>query len=493
MKQSLPVESERQHARNSAAMATIPFIHQVIVDNRDSAASQRQLKVAMANSPKAIALRRIDQKMHSGSRVQVQHKISADNSNAVIQHVEKEKSFQGKNSRKDTTAMTAEQSVIPQGRVTQAKTLAQAGKSGGLIESGEDKEIIGGNLGPGSGKAYVQNLGAKDTKELALSASAAAYATIANNNPMPELLSIDLVKDKLFGLQTSISDYLSTPVELTSVEDAQLHVRDQIIKPVVVDQLKTDVSNEDLNSILGKLRKVPFNKKSNHTFKSDQQGEKEIKNKFAKTVIGGTWHANTNVKPIDPFLFGAKSRIGGVSDLLLYYQHSPDWPGYVTYVEDGGESSKMRLGGKVSNSETAGVPDTYSNFHHDTGSTNLSEMTGLDSDRTRGQNEKSLDAMTKLAGEGARFVCVRSNISRMTDNSRFYVIVDEHTTKYVKLSDLWSSWAPVFDKANDISNGTVKDKILTSSKWTYDRENDKSARVVVESDQAMGGSDVNLT
>jgi hypothetical protein len=485
-------EKNRTCCFNDPQSQAIP-VQRVFTDNRDSTVTQRQLKVSMTNSPQSIALRHIGQEMHRGSRMQVQRKMLSGISNAIIQHGDKEKSFSGKNSRQGTTAITTEQVVVPHGRVTQAKTLAQAGRSGGLTESGEDKEIIGGNLGPSSGKAYVQNLGAKETKEQALSASAAAYATIANNNPMPALLSIDLIKDKLFALQTPISDYLGTPAEPTSVEQARLHVRDEIIKPDVVDKLKTDVSNEDLDAILGKLRKVPFTKKSNHTFKGDQQGEKEIKNKFAKLVIGDTWHANTNVKPIDPFLFGAKSRVGGVSDLLLYYQHSPDWPGYVTYVEDGGESSKMRLGGKVSNPETAGVPDTYSNFHHDTGGTNLTGMTGLDSGRTREQNEKSLDAMTKLAGEGARFVCVRSNISRMTDNSRFYVIVDENTTKYVKLSDLWSSWAPVFDKANDISNATVKNAILTSSKWTYDRANDKSARVVIETDQAMGGSDVNLT
>ncbi|MGZ0020532.1 eCIS core domain-containing protein [Nitrosomonas sp. wSCUT-2] len=93
MKQSFLVEPQRQQTRSSAAMATISSVHQGMVDNRDSSADQRQLKVAMANTPHAIAQRRISQQMHSSSRMLAQRKMLCCD---AVQRVEEDESLQKK-------------------------------------------------------------------------------------------------------------------------------------------------------------------------------------------------------------------------------------------------------------------------------------------------------------------------------------------------------------------------------------------------------------
>lgn len=85
MKRSLPVESERQQTRNPAAVAAISSVRQAFLDNRESAANQRQLMIAMANSPQAIAQRKISQLIHNSSRMLAQRKML---SGEAVQRVE---------------------------------------------------------------------------------------------------------------------------------------------------------------------------------------------------------------------------------------------------------------------------------------------------------------------------------------------------------------------------------------------------------------------
>jgi hypothetical protein len=93
MKRSLPVESERQQARNSAAVAATSAVHQAFLDNRESTAAQRQMITDMTNSPQALAQRKISQQMHSSSRMLAQRKLLSDES---VQRVEEDESLQKK-------------------------------------------------------------------------------------------------------------------------------------------------------------------------------------------------------------------------------------------------------------------------------------------------------------------------------------------------------------------------------------------------------------
>ncbi len=92
MKQSLPVESERQQTHNPAAVADASPV-QVFADNRESAAIQRHLMATMANSPQAIAQRQISQQIHNSPRMLAQRKMLSGES---VQRVEKEESLQKK-------------------------------------------------------------------------------------------------------------------------------------------------------------------------------------------------------------------------------------------------------------------------------------------------------------------------------------------------------------------------------------------------------------
>ncbi|MDV6342329.1 DUF4157 domain-containing protein [Nitrosomonas sp. Is35] len=93
MKRSLPVESERQQTRNPAAVAAISSVHQAFADNRESTENQRQLMTAMANSPQAIAQRKISQLIHNSSRMLAQRKILSGES---LQRIEEDESLQKK-------------------------------------------------------------------------------------------------------------------------------------------------------------------------------------------------------------------------------------------------------------------------------------------------------------------------------------------------------------------------------------------------------------
>lgn len=93
MKRSLPVESERQQTRYPAAVADISSVHQAFVDNRESAAIQRHLMAAMANSPQAIAQRQINQQIHNSPRMLAQRRMLSGES---VQRVEEEESLQKK-------------------------------------------------------------------------------------------------------------------------------------------------------------------------------------------------------------------------------------------------------------------------------------------------------------------------------------------------------------------------------------------------------------
>ncbi|MBX9637749.1 MAG: DUF4157 domain-containing protein [Nitrosomonas sp.] len=93
MKQSLSIESESQQARHSAVSVNSAVGIQAFADNRESTAAQRQLKVAMVNSPQAAAQRKISQLMNNNPRLLAQRKML---SGEPVQRVEEDELLQKK-------------------------------------------------------------------------------------------------------------------------------------------------------------------------------------------------------------------------------------------------------------------------------------------------------------------------------------------------------------------------------------------------------------
>lgn len=152
--------------------------------------------------------------------------------------------------------------------------------------------------------------------------------------------------------------------------------------------------------------------------------------------------------------------------LRLRFQHASSYTGYVETVYDSGNTGASQspsmydfvteapLKGKKSTDGTRNL--LYSNKHDTRSRENLF-------DETYGTTEESFDAYTKIAGEGARWVCVRNHAGDLRNDSYFYVTdTDERgyrTYWGVKFVGLWLSWDSVFGKAYNISDEWVASAI----------------------------------
>ena len=98
MKQSLPIESERQNNnRSHLAISNASPVSQAFVDDRESTALQRQLMAKMANSPQAIAQRKLSEQMNNSPRMLAQRQQIAKMSGNAVQRMEgEEEPMQGK-------------------------------------------------------------------------------------------------------------------------------------------------------------------------------------------------------------------------------------------------------------------------------------------------------------------------------------------------------------------------------------------------------------
>lgn len=170
------------------------------------------------------------------------------------------------------------------------------------------------------------------------------------------------------------------------------------------------------------------------------------------------------VKSMDPFIHRVSTSYGASEDpktLTLDYQNSHKFTGYVIKVVDGasGSTSEMINDRPLNPTVNKGVPGNYSNVHADTGTNALSGLTTLDTNKTKDVNEEHIDAMTKIAGEGARWVAVRNHAAKLTDRSWFFIRTNnakDPDCKGVSFRNLWLSWASAFDKDYNISDATFK-------------------------------------
>jgi hypothetical protein len=179
---------------------------------------------------------------------------------------------------------------------------------------------------------------------------------------------------------------------------------------------------------------------------------------------------------IDPFFYSVKVPFtygGGKHELNLYFQHAPRWTGYVESLLDTSNpatqgapsmydfSSEGRLKNRPFGQGPAFRNPQYSNIHE------ASSTTGTFG-QTAGGTEHSFDAYTKIAGEGARWKCVRNHASGLANDSLFFVWDTGGAVNGVSFESLWLSWASVFGKRYDIDDATVASAIRGNATFKGD-------------------------
>lgn len=169
---------------------------------------------------------------------------------------------------------------------------------------------------------------------------------------------------------------------------------------------------------------------------------------------------------LDPFIYRAKASYGSDATALeLDYQNSHKFTGYVVKVTDGASGTSLTMAERQPLTGGAkGVAGSYSNIHADTGGSKLAGLTGLNPESRQQVNEEHVDAVTKIAGEGARWVAVRNHAGSLKDTSKFYTQdpTREPNVYGVGFRSLWLSWKSVFDKKYNISNSEFSNKLKNS-------------------------------
>lgn len=198
--------------------------------------------------------------------------------------------------------------------------------------------------------------------------------------------------------------------------------------------------------------------------KTAKKVKEEVGKKDSKGISGYTRNTEdmnkSTVSTVDPFSHGHIQEYGsGGNYIVLIYQQSHGLDGYVNGIEEGtidqlgnyastfqqsmsrGKGNKQ-VRARMDNDEASG--GNYPNLHDQ--NINQSLLRVAESD-TAGK----ADAITKLAGEGARFKWVRSNIETINDSSEFYIGPTDFGHAYIKFSDLWCVWKEWFKGEYNIS------------------------------------------
>ncbi len=182
----------------------------------------------------------------------------------------------------------------------------------------------------------------------------------------------------------------------------------------------------------------------------------------------GTALKEAGVRTLDPFHFWTsvffEPKEGDTErfhQLLLGYQHAKNFTGYIEtvydssnpgaddyqsmYVSRGGE--RVTPGTKVGPKGAGERNPFYTNEHAGTHGSKIEGKTG-------GTDHEAVDAYTKIAGEGARWQCVRRHAANLSDDSRFF-LTEEGKTYGITFKTLWLSWVRVFGKRYDIGDPEV--------------------------------------
>lgn len=208
----------------------------------------------------------------------------------------------------------------------------------------------------------------------------------------------------------------------------------------------------------------------------------------ASVALGTLAPAKKNLsrQGIDPFLVKAPATFNGGA-FTLYYQFGVDSYGYIVKVKQESQTYKMHPGRGAAELPTAQegrlqagaaadpLYEMYASAHHPGADEKIGDTAALPTSgqlpaagpdfvtggmAVLGGKSKRLDAMTKLAGEGARWRCVRLHTAHLRDSSRFYTQLPNDTRKgYITLDRLWGTWGTKFGSEFNIENRRVADVI----------------------------------
>ncbi len=107
------------------------------------------------------------------------------------------------------------------------------------------------------------------------------------------------------------------------------------------------------------------------------------------------------------------------------------------------------------------APHIYSPGHDTANLNTVGQQIGtLVPGATHGANHVGLDAVTKLAAEGARFEPVRQLSTNLKVNSIFFTIDLNNQVKYLDFQTLYQRWGTWFGRAYSITSAAVRAQIL---------------------------------
>ena len=267
----------------------------------------------------------------------------------------------------------------------------------------------------------------------------------------------DVMGEKAVSQRKEFSDFINKKISCTDIAGIQRFPASQ---PIGYDVRGSWVSGCTI------IRQDPVYEGTDNSI-HDQRNEKikalqaisaEAGNLGNSTRVGGTCALADNESFSAVITAKYKTSTGSLVELDLTYnfmngQVSDDQVGghgYITMVNRK-KDKKLESATMVNGNPTK--PHEYSNKHN----ASVKSIIG-DTSRKNGTNPKKAfegeipDAYTKLAGEGARFLCVRNNMAGIHDNT----VIWNSSGYGVKFSDLWKSWAWSFDKKFNISDDEIK-------------------------------------
>ena len=200
-------------------------------------------------------------------------------------------------------------------------------------------------------------------------------------------------------------------------------------------------------------------------------------------------HRATYISRVDPYMVRIPGLIDDQERIAINYQFGVDSYGYIVRIEQEGKTYNMDAGRgqaalleaqrkKLKKGETDDPLFESFSAAHDT--ENAAELISETATKTTADlviygkskhasksgdldklKEKSnrLDAVARIGGEGARWVCVRelAKTGKLTNGSRFYTDCPDDAAAYIGMTfqNLWLCWAELFNMDYNITDNAV--------------------------------------
>ncbi len=165
---------------------------------------------------------------------------------------------------------------------------------------------------------------------------------------------------------------------------------------------------------------------------------------------------------LDPFVITQQAAINGQSSIDITTMYDAGHYSYVVKVEEGNTKGVIKDFYQPKVHGAVGYV-SYHTTHDETENNNILNGTLT-----------STESYTKLAGEGARFLCVRNHIAHITDNTIFYTDKNWGAPKQawlygISFHRLWKNWDAFFKQKFNVTDVEVQNVVLTQGE-TVDRK-----------------------